>query len=160
MPTNLTPEELQTWLEWASARLLATPSQRIKPQEPGVLWPAYSQDKFEILDFRAGIALRALAPSSAEIPIMDEILLLPNLCTTSLSRRAIRLRSLVNPLTGSHLYKWHEIASKLETKQYTTRHAYQVGLTEIIKRTPRPTIARIGIFMDANEGVYVPAAKI
>ena len=78
MPCTLSPQELQAWLEWAGARLIAMPGGRTRPAEPHVIWPEYSQEKFEILTFRSALPLRAAAPSSAEIPIVEEILLLPN----------------------------------------------------------------------------------
>lgn len=145
--SRLSNVELASWLEWASARLLATPSEKIKPRAPGCLWPEYSQDKFEIIEFRARIALRALAPSSDEIPIMDEILLLPNLCKDPTNRRIIRMRSLVNPLTNRYLYKWPAISKELTLKTYECRRRYGSGLDEMARKIDRQAQTRIGAFL-------------
>lgn len=153
---TLTSAELQTWLEWASARLLATPSQKIKPEGYSSLWPEYSQDKFEILNFRVGIALRALAPSSDEIPIMDEILLLPNLCSNQTSRRIIRLHSLINPINNRRVYKWPEIAKKIEVKQYTAKRLYTVGLAEVTRKIDNRVAQRIFVFLQ-EQAAYMPS---
>lgn len=151
---RISPAGLQQWLEWASARLLAMPSDKIKPREPRALWPEYSQDKFELIEFRSRISLRALAPSSHEIPVMDEILLLPNLCSNQVARRIIRLRSLVNPLNNHHLNRWAEISTKLSIKQYTATNLYKQGLCEITKRAKPQGVRNIRLFFEAA-GVYI-----
>lgn len=143
MSDCLTPETLKFWLEWASARLLAIPSSRIKPQDSSVIWPEYSQDRFEILDFRANIMLRALAPSSAEIPLMDEILLLPNLCFSEKRRRAIRLRSLVNPVNNHHLFSWARLAERLSSDPKSVKRLYLRGIEEVSRKVPRDQVCRI-----------------
>lgn len=140
---TLGPEELSRWLEWASARLLATPVTRIKPQEPTTFWPEYSQDKFEIIDFRAKLMLKALAPSSTEIPIMDEILLLPNLCFSPPRRRAVRLRSLVNPINNRHIFSWSRLAEKINSDPKTVRRFYFSGLDEISRKVPPEQVCHL-----------------
>jgi hypothetical protein len=146
--------ELQTWLEWASARLLAMPGGKVKPAGLETLWPDYSQDRFQVLDFRAAITLRVLAPSSTEIPIMEEILFLPNLCTDTNTKRIIRLRSLVNPVSNRHLYKWPEIATKFTIKQYTARRLFDTGLREIARKANSATINQISAFMENEQREY------
>lgn len=153
------PTELQTWLEWASARLLAMPGRKIKPSEPHVVWPEYAQDTREIIEFRVGIKLRALAPSADEIPIMDEILLLPNLCEKDLRRRAIRLRSLVNPLNNRHLYPWVEIAERLSVRQYSLKREYAWGLKEILLKAERGALSRLSVFFASEYALSSQSAR-
>lgn len=148
--SELTPSVLQGWLEWASARLLATPSTKIRPQEPVTIWPEYSQDKFEILDFRAQIMLRALAPSSTEIPIMDEILLLPNLCFNENRRRVVRLRSLVDPLNSRYIYSWARLAERLHSGPRIIKRMYSLGLEEISRKVPPDQVCRLGIALNGG----------
>lgn len=150
-----TPIDLKRWLEWASARLLATPSEKIKPSDIRVIWPEYSQDKFETLDFRIGMRLRVLAPSSDEIPIMDSILLLPNLVSGQIKRRVIRLRSLINPVSNRHLYSWVEIAEKFEIRQLTARRFFEEALIEILRKAEPGTLNKISSYMSG----YAPKRR-
>lgn len=153
--SDLTPNELCRWLEWAGMRLLATPSIRIKPQEPIVAWPEYSQDQFEILNFRAGIVLRSLAPSSTEIPLMDEILLLPNFCFSTNRRRVVRLRTLVDPLNSHYVFSWARIAEKLDSGPRAIKHMYLLGLEEISRKVPPAQVCRISAALD--QGIPIRA---
>ena len=144
---DLTPSELQVWLEWAGARLIAMPGGRIGPSNTKVIWPDYAQDSFEVLEFRGAVPIRASAPSSTEIPIVDEILLLPNVCAKDYTRRVLHARSLVHPINGRYLYKWTRIAELLAVKAYTARRWYNEGLVEVISKAPEDKVCRIAAFL-------------
>jgi hypothetical protein len=144
---QLTPTELQIWLEWAGARLIAMPGPRIKPADPKVIWPDYEQEKFEVTTFRGALPVRAVAPSSKEVPIVEEILLLPNVCEHSYTRRVLHARSLVHPINGRYLYRWTRIAELLAVKTYTVRRWHKDGLLEVISKAPRDRVCRIAAFV-------------
>ena len=144
--TVVTPTELKDWLEWAGARLLAMPSPKIKPAEPHVIWPEYSQDKFEVLNFRGGMSLRANAPSKEEIPLVDDILLLPNVCKEQRVRRILHARALVNPVNGRYLYNWSRLAKLLQSNRDAIKRQHEKGLIEVIRKTPPGQICRIAVF--------------
>lgn len=144
--TQLSPAELQTWLEWAGARLIAMPGGRIKPDELRCVWPAFSQEVYQVLEFRGRLSIRAAAPSSAEIPIMEQILLLPNVCGWQNTRRVLHARSLVHPLNGRHLYNWTRLAEKLETERRAVRRWFMRGLEEVVKKAEPEAVCRIAAF--------------
>ncbi len=144
---DLTPQELQVWLEWAGARLIAMPGGRIGPAKTRVIWPEYAQETFEVLDFRTALPIRAAAPSSKEIPIVEEILLLPNVCAHDYTRRVLHARSLVHPINGRYLYKWTRISALLEVKAHTARRWYKEGLDEVIRKAPHDSVCRIAAFV-------------
>ena len=147
----LTPEELRIWLEWAGARLIAMPGLRIGPAKTKVIWPDYAQETFQILDFRGALPVRAAAPSSKEIPIVEEILLLPNVCEKNYTRRVLHARSLVHPINGRYLYRWPRIAELLDVKIHTARRWYKEGLVEVTKKAPRDKVCLISAFISAAE---------
>ena len=134
-------------LEWAGLRLEAISVGKIKPAKPGVIWPEYSQDKFQVLEFRGSNSPRSSGPSSAEIPIMDEILLLPGLCSDKLTRRIIHRRLLINPVSGRYKYRWDEVANYLEMKISSAKFKHKRGLEEIIKKAPRSQVCRLAAFV-------------
>lgn len=146
MTALITPEELKHWLEWAGIRLVAMPTQRMKPKLPRAFWPEYSQDKFQTLEFRPNITLRALAPSRDEIPIMDEILSLPNTCTRVEVRRILHKRALINPVRGTYVYSWREIADILDMKQSAAKRLHREGLVEAARKADPGRVYRIRAF--------------
>lgn len=145
----LDPATLQTWLEWAGARLIAMPGPRTGPKEPKGFWPAeFSQELFQVLEFRKIPPIRAGAPSSTEIPIMEEILLLPNICTLISTRRILHARALIHPIRGTHLFSWEAIAKKISKeekpmKSYTVKYAHKKGLIEVCKRADPSNVCHI-----------------
>ena len=146
MVNDLSPSDLQTWLEWAGARLIAMPGGRIAPAQPHVIWPEYSQETFQVLQFRGGVPLRAAAPSSTEIPIVDEILTFPNVCERDYIRRTLHARSLVHPLNGRYLYKWSRIATLLDVKPTTVKVWHRNGLKEMAEKLEKSRICRVAAF--------------
>lgn len=147
--SGLTPLQLRDWLEWAGARLVAMPVGRIKPAGVTVVWPEYSQNTFEILDFRAGLSVRAAAPSASEIPIMEEILSLPNLCSEIHIRRVLHTRALVHPLNRRYIYKWTRVAELLHTNRDMVRRWHARGLREVTAKADPTKICRISQFFAA-----------
>ncbi len=154
MVTTLTSQYRLTWLEWAGAGLNGMPSGRIKPAEPHVIWPEYSQDKFEILDYRVGLQVRAAAPSSAEIPIVDEILLLPNICSWETGRKLLHARSLVHPIHGRYRYNWSDLAKLLKSDRRTVKVWHQRSLVEVAEKVDPAKVCHIAAFFDAAISAY------
>jgi len=150
MSAQLSPQDLQMWLEWAGARMIAMPGGRTKPSEPHVIWPEYSQDKFELLEFRKDNPLRASGPSKDEIPIMDEILTLPRYCTDPFKRRVLQSRALVHPINGRNLYSWGKIARILSRDPKTVKAWHTSGLKEVCNKAPQASVCRIRAFLSAS----------
>lgn len=132
--SNLTPQELEEWLEWAGVRLIAMPGKRVGPDEYRNNWPDFSQEIFQILDFRGGRRVTIAPPNSKEIPIVDEILLLPNLCKSEGKRRVIRARTLLHPVNLRRLFRWDRIASGMSIEIASAKYMYKSGLEEICKK--------------------------
>jgi hypothetical protein len=149
MPTDgirVAPDLVCNWLEWAGTRLLASPSTKIKPAGPKVIWPDYALDVYQVLDFRKGLAMRAPAPSASEIPVMEEILLLPNLCSEVRTRRVLHARCLLNPITLRHINSWQKIARDLHLDPTTARYKHKSGLVEVAEKINNATLARFAYF--------------
>ena len=144
--TCATPDLINDWLEWAGARLLASPSNKIKPGGPKVIWPDFAQDQFQVLDFRKGLALRAPPPSATEIPLMESILLLPNLCVEVRTRRVLHARCLINPLSYRNINSWTKIATLIHTSRETARTIHQKGLVEVSQKIDYAMVCRISAF--------------
>lgn len=149
--SDITPDELQTWLEWAGAKLIAMPAGRLKPTEPRAVWPEYAQDSRELVEFRRTPRIRALAPSSSEIPIIDEIVILPNVCQKQDVRKVIHWRAQIHPIRNTHLLTWTWIASKLQIRTYTAKKWHDDGLREILRRAPRAQVCRIAAFFHERQ---------
>lgn len=147
---DLTPDELQTWLEWAGLRLVAMPGQRTGPADLKIIWPEYSQDQFEILDFRRSVPLRASGPSKDEIPIMDEILLLPNLASDVIRRRILHVRLLIHPIRGHNLYSWTSVSKILHSSPKRVKRLHSLALLEVSRKVPTNQVCRLA---DALQGV-------
>jgi hypothetical protein len=133
-------DELEQWLEWAGTRLIAMPGPRVGPSESTGWWPDYSQDRYEVIEFRARIALRIAAPSGSEIELMEEILYLPSLIGVGVNehdcevRRVVRRRILLHPITNRRLWQWDRLAKEHKRSQVTLRTWYKKGLSQICRR--------------------------
>jgi hypothetical protein len=132
--SGLTPADLQNLLEWAGARLMALPKTGLKPIQVRVIWPEYSQDRFEVLDHRGGASFRAPIPPAAEITLMEQILLLPNVCEWELARRVLHLRAMVYPISYKYVYSWREIGGVIEKDHKTVKALHLRALREVIKK--------------------------
>lgn len=137
------PDELRAWLEWAGAKLIAMPGPRIGPKAPSTFWPDYSQELFQVLAFRSATPLRAMAPSSVEIPLMELILSFPALCTHQATRRVLHCRALIHPVKQRHLYRWDRIAELLDTKVYTVKYWHRRGLAEVARKIPEEAAEQV-----------------
>lgn len=144
------PQTIVLWLEWAAVRLIAMPTGRLRPAEPRAYWPDITQEPLAGLSDLQINRIRALAPSAAEIPIIDEIILLPNLCSKPDVRRVIHWRAQIHPIRHHHLLKWDWISHKLNVHKYTAQRWYKTGLQEVADKAPQATVCRITTFMQDN----------
>lgn len=147
---RITTDDIQFWLEWAGARLIAMPEPRIKPAEPHVIWPEYSQDTREVTNFRGFVPLRASAPAKDEIAMVDKILLLPNVISRTNVRRVVHVRSLIHPVNYRHLYSWVRISRLLHTSPYTAKTWHKRGIEEILTRTSTDILDEFEDFMSGR----------
>ncbi len=150
MVAQVNPETLKTWLEWGAAKLIAMPAGRLKPTEYRSYWPDYVRDVYDHLHSQDSVRnkIRALAPSSEEIPIVDRIILLPNICEQRSIRHVVHWRAQVHPIRGHYLLDWFWIANKLETKPRTAKLLHKQGLEEIVDKTPSEVLYTIHEFMN------------
>lgn len=144
---KLDPEQLQWWLEWAGGRLMAMPSVGLRPADFHVAWPDYNLEKFQVLEFRGQMRISAMAPSAAEIPIMDQILSLPLADSDPKRRRVLQLRALVNPVTGRYIHQWLGIAKILESDRRQVKRWHEKGLSVVAENAPHDKVCLIGSFL-------------
>ncbi len=140
---DLTPPELEEWLEWAGVRLIAMPGKRVGPDEYRSFWPDFSQETFQILEFRNRRRVTIAPPSSKEIFIVDEILSLPNLCKSQGKRRIIRARTLLHPVNLRRLFPWSRIANGMGVKISSAKYMYKSGLEEICNNIDEQKVCAI-----------------
>lgn len=145
---KLGPDRLKVWLEWAGARLMAMPGGKIKPAAERVAWPEFSQDVWEVIDFRGSMPLRAAAPSAHEIPMVDLILTLPNVCEWDKTRRILHVRSLIHPINNRYLYQWTRIGELLQLDRKTVRAIHARGLREAASKANPEIVCRITAFFN------------
>jgi hypothetical protein len=143
---------LAWWLEWAGSRLIAMPDSRPGPRDPRALWPEYGLDPWQILEFRGRVRLRVPPPSADEIPIVFDILLLPNVCREPQVRQILHKRALVHPLSGRYLFPWALLAATVSVKVSRVRQMHELGLAEAVLAADRALVSRIATF-------FRPAAK-
>lgn len=134
--------ELQLWLEWAGAKLLALPGAGAAPKDFRVAWPDFPANKNLAYGYTA-TKLRPPPPAAAEIEVMDEILLLPGLIPNILQRRVVNARSLVRPISGQYLYSWSKIGLILHMDRSTVRRLHTLGLKELAIRISSAKVYRI-----------------
>lgn len=139
--------EIETWLEWAGKRLLTLSVSKIKPAEPQVAWPTMVQtlNPFERLHHEQR-EIKIAGPSKDEIPVMDLILDLPNVCHRDVTRRIVRVRTLLNPRTDKHLYTWTKIARLISADPRTVKHYYLDGLEETATKMDPQKVWRLNQF--------------
>jgi hypothetical protein len=123
MPAN---PEITWWLEWAGGKLMAHPMRGLRPATYRSYWPDY---KTEINEPERKAVVRP--PNAQEINVMDEILLLPNLCVEVRTRRVVHLRSMINPLTGRNIVGWTRLAEMLHSDRRQIRRVWERGIDEI-----------------------------
>lgn len=127
----LAPLELQCWLNWAGAKLLALQLSSPLPKGPHSSWPEYAQDYKQAYGY-TGEKLKAPIPRAKEIELMDQILLLPALISEVDLRRIVNARSLTTPVSNRHLYSWTKLSFMLRTNPRLVARSYARGLLEII----------------------------
>ena len=137
----LTPNDLRTLLEWAGERLMAMPHTGPRLNSIRVIWPEYSQDRFEVLDHRGFVPLRAAVPPAAEITLMEKILLLPNVCERKISRRVLHLRALVYPISSKYVYSWHKLGKVIGSDSRTVQGIHLRALSEVLEKAGRDALA-------------------
>lgn len=149
---DLTPSVLNEWLEWAGARLIAMPGPREGPKPlRAAKWPfEYDQEKFQVLEFRKGLAARMMAPTAKEIPVMDDILSLVNVCSIKDARRVIHYRLLMHPIKNTHLYRWPLVSEKVKINVSGVKRLHREGLQEICKKVQHQPIERIFLFLGSS----------
>lgn len=144
-------ELLINWLSWAGAKLIAMPTERIKPREPKACWPDYATDVFQVLEFRRQIRVRVPAPNKDEIPIMEEILLFPNLCSFVGRRRVLHLRLLTNPVSGRPINSWEKTAARMNTSVDRAKRLHSAAINEVLfKLAPERANFVLQFFTDLN----------
>lgn len=147
--SDLTPPRLEEWLEWAGVRLIAMPGKRVGPNGYKISGLEYSQEVFQVLEFRAALPVKVAPPSNMEIPIIEEVLTLPNLIKDVGKRRVVRVRTLLHPINGRHLYKWDRITEtlgRINGKKISTasvKYMYKSGLEEICKKIDADKVCSI-----------------
>lgn len=154
MATETQLSTLKTWLEWAGGRFISLPNKHLKPAGIRIFWPDYSPDIYEVLNIKKTLPVRALAPSSEEIDLMDKILALPasikpagaenpRLDEGYRRRRIIWLRLLTNPITQRHKINWYKVAELEHISVYKAQQYHEKGLREIWVRTPDSHLANL-----------------
>lgn len=138
----LSVEELQTWLEWSGAKLLAMNLASPFPKGPRVSWPDFAQDHRTAYGY-TNERLRAGRVTSHEIALMDEILPLVSLISDVNVRRIVNARILVTPVSNRYVYTWSRIAFMLHSDRRKVARLYSSGLSEITRRLPSAKVDAI-----------------
>ena len=129
--TDLTATELKQWLEWAGSILLSMDIKSPFPAEPGAAWPSFTADATMAYGY-TGERLRAPRPTSDQISLMDELLLLPPKHPTPQVRRIIQARLLVTPLGRRHIFSFNKIAQLLGTSPQNIYQQHRRGLDVLV----------------------------
>lgn len=121
-----TPDEVRLWLEWAGLRIMSLPIST-KPDGFRTSMPEYLEDIRTAYGY-TGIRLRIPAPSSTEIPLMDEINTLVLIIPNQLQRRVIQARALINPRSGAYMNTWTKIAHMVHLERRRVKVLHERGL--------------------------------
>lgn len=131
---QITPQQLQSILEWAGVRLLSLSLSGFKPKPCKSNWPNLPPNQNHTF---SKTKLKSLTPTSNEIDLLDKIfnliLLIPQ--NQIQTRRILQSRSLLNPLTLKPIYPWTEIALLLSLNRKTIRRYHHLGLRQIISNS-------------------------
>ena len=122
--------EVQDWLEWAGAKLLAM---RIKSPAPAgyrSYWPDFAEDITAAYGYTKE-TMRAPAVAPHEITQMDAILSLPALIVDVRTRRIVHRRALVAPVSGRHVYSFTKIGRDFHVSRQRVAQLHTAGLLEI-----------------------------
>lgn len=138
------PDEIRSWLEWAGEKLLSMKIHGAYPASYRSFWPDYADDPHTAYGYTDN-QLRTPPPGKYEIPLMDEILLLPQICELVPTRRILHARLLVYPLSGDYKYSWRKLAIQYHADSKTVKRWHERGLQEIIAKTPSFKLHRISL---------------
>jgi hypothetical protein len=127
------PEEVQLWLEWAGEKLLSLDVRGIRPSSYRSFWPDYPDDPHTAFGYTQE-TLRISPPGANEIPIMDEILSLPSVCSLIPTRRILHARALIYPTTGNYKNSWSRLAEDFHSDPKTIKRWHRNGLNEILEK--------------------------
>ncbi|MGL4963174.1 MAG: DUF6362 family protein [Inquilinus sp.] len=130
-------------LEDAGRALLALPSSGLRPAGYRSMMP----DVLRVI-WEAGLTaenvVRAAPPSPSAIDRMDRVYAWLGYVDDPTRRRIVLLRSLVNPMTGRHLYAWRRIARLFNLDHKTVQAWHRDAVWTIVaglsrkKSTPCP----------------------
>lgn len=154
MPQASQLEDLTSWLEWAGGKLVALPAFGLRPAQPRAYWPDFSQEKFQVLEFRARLVARALAPTSSEIELMDEILYTiryvkgKDPSDGDLRRRVLQARALTHPITERNIVSWTELARREHTSEFKVKALHLRALRELWRETPDSKLESLTLKFD------------
>lgn len=140
----LSPHELNTWLSWAGEKLLAMSLKSPIPITAQSSWPKILlQEEPAELPLGETTRIKFPHPTQEEIPLMDEILLLPNLATDIWQRKILHARCLTNPATHRPINSWTKIGQKLHTGGEQVKYLHRKGLIYVAKLVPCEKVCRI-----------------
>ena len=130
----LEPPELTSWLEWAGSKLLSLSVKSPFPAGYRSNMPHYVPDRWDYGKERE--RFKPARPTSEDIGLMDEILLLPGKITDHNQRFLVNARALVRPVARTYLYSWTKLAIKLHTDRRKVVRLHHQGLRQIIAKLP------------------------
>lgn len=128
----ISPEEVQDWLEWSGSKLIALQLSSALPKSYKNNWPSFAIDTTVATTFSKD-RLKPPTPTSKEIALMDEFLLLPGLIKDITTRRIVNARSVVAPVSQKHLFSWNKLATLLHADRRKIMALHHKGLIEITK---------------------------
>lgn len=143
---KLDPPTLESWLTWAGKKFIAMPQSSAKPSGMKSFWPEYERDFEDTEGLKRQLALKRAAPAAHEVFIVEQILSIPALCTKVEHRRVLHLRTIIDPVSGKHVYNFSRIARKLHTTRQTARNWYELGLQDASNKTDRKKVSLIAAF--------------
>ncbi len=146
---QLDPATLETWLNWAGRKFLALPSRSALPQGFKSFWPKYDYDEVD-LETALHVKLRAeQAPKANELDYIEQILSIPALCVEIKHRRVLQYRTIIDPISGKHIYNWSRIAKQLKTSRQNVRNWYEVALRDACGKVEENKVCRLAQFFSS-----------
>lgn len=151
MTQKLDVPTLESWLTWAGKKFIAMPQSSAKPSGMKSFWPEYERDYEDLDGFKRQLALKRAAPAAHEVFVVEQILSIPSTCTRVEHRRVLHLRTIIDPITGKHVYNFSRIARKLKTTRQTVRNWYELGLQDAADKTAERKVRLIAAFFAESE---------
>lgn len=144
----VTPEELQTWLEWAGRKLLSLPVGNPRPKGYVTARLDYVEDR-QAYGYTAE-TMRAPAVGAEEVAIMDTILTWPVLASDPKVRRIIHMRMQVTPVSEKYVHSYKAIALELHIDARLAARLFKLGLAQLAKRVPKAQISMVRKFLSPS----------